>query len=74
MVSHFSDVRLSATPWVVAHQPLLSTGFSRQEYQTGLPFLLPGNLPDPGIEPASPVSPALQADSSPQEEDMQCIS
>ena len=74
MLSHFSDVRLSATPWVVARQPPLSTGFSRQEYRTGLPFLLPGDLPDPGIEPASPVSPALQADSSPQEEDMQCIS
>ena len=74
MLSHFSDVQLSATPWVVARQPPLATGFSRQEYQTGLPFLLPGDLPDPGIEPASPVSPALHADSSPQEEDMQCIS
>ena len=70
----FSCVRLFATPWTVACQPPLSTGFSRQEYRTGLPFLLPGDLPDPGIEPASPVSPALQADSSPQEEDMQCIS
>ena len=74
MLSHFSDVRLSATPWVVAHQPPLSMGFSRQEYQTGLPFLLPGDLPDSRIEPASPVSPALQADSSPQEEDIQCVS
>ena len=35
-------------------------GFSRQEYQSGLPFPSPGNLPDTGIEPASP---ALQADS-----------
>ena len=33
--------------------------FSRQEYQSGLPFPPPGDLPDPGIEP---VSPALQAD------------
>ena len=33
-------------------------GFSRQEYWSGLPFL-PGDLPDPGIEPRSPT---LQAD------------
>ena len=37
--------------------------FSRQEYWNGLPFSLPGNLPDPGFEPVSPASPALQADS-----------
>ena len=34
-------------------------GFSRQEYWSGLPCPPPGNLPDPGIEPLSPVSPAL---------------
>ena len=34
-------------------------GFSRQEYWSGLPFLSPGDLPDPGIEPRSP---AFQAD------------
>ena len=34
-------------------------GFSRQEYWSGFPFPPPGDLPDPGIEPASPVSPAL---------------
>ena len=34
-------------------------GFSRQEYWSGLPFPAPGDLPDPGIEPASLVSPAL---------------
>ena len=33
--------------------------FSRQEYWSRLPFPTPGDLPDPGIEPASPVSPAL---------------
>ena len=34
--------------------------FSRQEYSSGLPFLFPpGELPDPGIEPMSPVAPAL---------------
>ena len=43
----------------VAHQAPLSTGFSRQEYWSGLPFPSPGDLPDPGIEPRSP---ALQAD------------
>ena len=38
---------------------LLSMGFSRQEYQNGLPFPPLGNLPDPGIELASLASPAL---------------
>jgi len=38
-------------------------GFFRQEYWSGLPCPLPGALPDPGIKPASPVFPALQADS-----------
>ena len=38
-----------------AHQASLSTGFSRQEYWSGLPFPSPGHLPNPGIEPASPV-------------------
>ena len=46
-----------ATPWTVAHQAL-STGFSRQEYWSGLPFPSPGDLPDPVIEPGSS---ALQA-------------
>ena len=35
-------------------------GFSRQEYWSGLPFPPPGDLPDPGIESTSPVSPELQ--------------
>ena len=52
------------TPWTVARQAPLSMGFSRQEYWSGLPFP-PGDLPDPGIEPVSPVSPALQVDSLP---------
>ena len=38
-------------------------GFSRQEYWSGLPFPPPEDLPNPGIDPWSPVSPALQADS-----------
>ena len=51
-----------ATPWTVAHQAPLSMGFSRQEYWSGVPFLIPGDLPDPRI---IPVSPALKADSLP---------
>ena len=50
----------SVTPWTVALQAPLSMGFPRQEYWTELPFLS-GDLSDPGIEPASPMSPALQA-------------
>ena len=53
-VQSLSPVHLFATPWIVAHQAPLSMGFSRQEYQSGLSCLLPGDLPDPGIEPASP--------------------
>ena len=44
----------SAIPWTVAHQPLLSVEFSRQEYWSGLPCPPPGDLPNPGIQPASP--------------------
>jgi len=40
-------------------QALLSMVFLRQEYWSGLPFPLPKDLPNPGIEPVSPVSPAL---------------
>ena len=55
-----SRVPLFATPWNVAHQALLSMGFSRQEYWSGLPFPSPRDLPYPGIEPWSP---ALYTDS-----------
>ena len=40
-------------------QVTLSMGFSRQEYWSKLPFLIPGDLSNPGIEPASLESPAL---------------
>ena len=50
-----NHVRLSAALWTVTRQVPLSTGFSRQEYWIGLPFPSPGDLPDPGIEPRSPV-------------------
>ena len=43
-----------ATPWSVAHQAPLFMGFPRQEYWSGLPFPSAGDLPDPGIKPASP--------------------
>ena len=49
--------------WTVACQSLLSMGFSRQEYQSGLPFPSPGDIPHPVITPVSPLSSAWQADS-----------
>ena len=57
-------VQLFAIPWTVARQAPLSMGFSRQEYRSGLSFPSPGFLPDPGIEPGSPV---LQVGSLPAE-------
>ena len=48
-----------ATPCAVVHQASLPMEFSRQEYWSGLPFPTSGDLSDPGIEPASLVSPAL---------------
>ena len=68
MLSSISHVRLGDT--TVAHQALLSMGFSRQEFWSGFLCPPPGDLPDPGIElvsPIFPVSPALQADSLPAE-------
>ena len=59
LLSCVSHVRLFAIPRTVARQPPLSTGFSRQEHWSGLPRPPPGDLPDPGSEPMSPVSPAL---------------
>ena len=59
MLSHFSRVWLFVTLWTVARQAPLSMGFPRQEYWSGLPFPSPGDLPNPGIEAASPVSLAL---------------
>ena len=55
----FTSVQFFATPWTVTHQAPLPMGFSRQEYWSGLPLPPPGDLPHPGIEPMSPVSPAL---------------
>ena len=58
-VQSLSHVRLFATAWTVAHQAPLSMKFSRQEYWSRLPFPTPGDLPNPGTQPASLPSPAL---------------
>ena len=60
-----SRVWLFVTPRTVAHQVPLSLAFFRQESWSGLPCPPPGDLPDPGFQPASPVSPAKQVDSLP---------
>ena len=59
VLSHFSCVQLLETLWTAVRQAPLSVDFSRQEYWSGLPCPPPGNLPDPGIKPASLLSPAL---------------
>ena len=59
MLSHFSHVQLFATPLTIAHQAPLSMGFSKQGYWSGLPFPTLGDLPSPGTEPESLMSPAL---------------
>ena len=64
-VCMLSHVQLFVTPWTaVARQAPLSMEFPRQEFWGG--FLSPTpDLPDPGIKPVSPASPALQEDSLP---------
>ena len=62
MLRLFSHVQLFETLWTIACQAPLSMVFPTEECWSGLPFLPPGNLPDPGIKPAVP---ALQADSLP---------
>ena len=53
MPSHFSHVQLFVTLCTLAYQALLSVGFSRQEFCSGLSCRPPGDLPKPGIEPTS---------------------
>ena len=53
MATHCS-VLAWRTPWTEEPGGLRSLGFSRQEYWNRLPFLPPGHLPYPGIEPGSP--------------------
>ena len=64
---HAQYLQSCPTLWgpTVNHQAPQSMGFSRQEYWSGLPCPPPGDLPDSGTEPASPASPAMQADSLP---------
>ena len=64
MLSHFSCVQLFVALWTIVHQAPLSMVFSKQEYWSGLPCPLPGDLPNPGIKSRSP---ALQVGSLPSE-------
>ena len=58
-VHTLSCVQLPVSLWTVPGWAPLTMEFSRQEYWSGLPFPIPGDLPDPGIEPSSLASPAL---------------
>ena len=58
-LSRIGHVQLFAIPWSIARQAPLSMGFSRQEQWNGLSFPILGYLPDPEIESASLMSPAL---------------
>ena len=51
VLSHFSRFRRFVTLWTVAHQAPLYMRCSKQEYRSGWPCPLPGDLPHPGIEP-----------------------
>ena len=59
VLSSFSYVQLCVTLWTVAHQPPLFMGFCRNEHWSRLSCPPPGDLPNPGIEPRSLMSPAL---------------
>ena len=61
VLSRFSHVQLFAPLWPAVHEAPPSSGFFRQEYWSGLPCPSLGDLPDPRMESASLVSPALQA-------------
>ena len=69
--SSSSSMLFCAQSHLTLHHPIdcspLSMGLFWQEYWSELPFLPPGDLPNSGIEPRSPVSPALQVDSLPTE-------
>ena len=59
-----SVVCLAAQSCLILCDLLCPRGFSRQEHWSGLPCPLPGDVPNPGIKPGSPI---LQADSLPSE-------
>ena len=56
----FICVQLFLVLWIIVCQAPMSTVFSRQEYWSELTFSTPRDLPDPGIEPVSLMSPALE--------------
>ena len=58
-ISRFSCIQSFVTLWTVALQALLSMGFSRHKYWSGLPCPPPEDLTNPGIKPASLMSPAV---------------
>ena len=58
-LSDFGHVLLFATPWTIACQAPLSMGFSKQKYWSGLSCPSPGDLSNPGLEPASLMSCAM---------------
>ena len=60
MLNYFSHIQLFVTPWTIALQTPLFMRLSRQEYLGGLPCPAPGDLPDPGVKPASFMSPVLE--------------
>ena len=64
-VNSLSRVQFFATQLTVAHQAPLSMEFSRQQYWSGLPFLSPGDLHDPVIEPGSTKLQAVALPSEP---------
>ena len=59
VLGSFSCVRLFATQWTVTCQAPLFMGFCKQEYWNSFPCPPPGDPPNPGMEPATLVSPAL---------------
>ena len=59
VLGSFIFVQLFATQWTVTCQAPLFIGFSKQEYWSGFPCPPPGDPPNPGMKPATPVSPAL---------------
>ena len=68
VVQSFNHVWLFTAPWTIVRQAPLPIEFPKQEYWNGLPLLPPGDLPNPGVELASPVAPVFQADSVPLNE------
>ena len=65
VLSCFSRIQFCATLRTIAYQAVLSMGFSRPEYWSGLPCSPPGDLPDPRTELVSLMSPALASMFSP---------